>query len=109
MADERGKVYLGKDYFAACRLVAEVHLGQTADEQMCIRDRIKRRLPFVDYKKIRLNTKQQTVKIPEGCAIDLGGVAKGYTSQKLADLLELEGVTSATVSYTHLDVYKRQA
>lgn len=73
--------------------------GFSTDIQQVPEDlEIKRRLPFVDYKKIRLNTKQQTVKIPEGFAIDLGGVAKGYTSQKLADLLELEGVTSAMLS-----------
>ena len=39
-----------------------------------------------------------TVTLPEGMAVDLGGIAKGYASDRIAALLTERGVTSARVS-----------
>lgn len=39
-----------------------------------------------------------TVTLPEGMAVDLGGIAKGYASDRLAALFAQRGVTSAKVS-----------
>ena len=39
-----------------------------------------------------------TVTIPEGAGLDFGAIAKGYTSQKISDLLASYGVESAMLS-----------
>mgnify|MGYP001519761047 CR=1 FL=1 len=38
------------------------------------------------------------VTLDEGCAVDLGGIAKGYASQQVADIFRAYDVTSAVVS-----------
>ena len=53
-------------------------------------------LPFVNYKAITV--KNNTISIPKGMEIDLGGIAKGYASDKVTGLLKNNGVTSAIIS-----------
>ncbi len=53
-------------------------------------------LQFVDYRNVNVNG--NNVNIPEAYAIDLGSVAKGYTSDKLCELLKNNGVSSALVN-----------
>ena len=53
-------------------------------------------LTKVDYTKIQVE--DNTVTIPEGYAIDLGSIAKGYTGDKLIELLKENGVNSALVN-----------
>ncbi|MGL1891981.1 MAG: FAD:protein FMN transferase [Spirochaetaceae bacterium] len=53
-------------------------------------------LPMIDYKKIILD--KDTVFIPLGMSLDLGGIAKGYAADQLKLLLESNGVTSAIIN-----------
>lgn len=53
-------------------------------------------LTKVDYTKIQVE--DNTVTIPEGYAIDLGSIAKGYTGDKIMELLKDNGVNSAIIS-----------
>ncbi len=40
----------------------------------------------------------ESLAMPEGMGVDLGGIAKGYASEKVLELMAAEGVTSAIVS-----------
>lgn len=51
----------------------------------------------IDYTRIRLLEKDQ-IQIDPGMQIDLGAAAKGYLSQKLMELCQEKGVSSAIVS-----------
>ena len=52
-------------------------------------------LPLVGGGHVHMD---EAVTLDEGCAVDLGGIAKGYASQQVADILRAHGVTSAVVS-----------
>ena len=51
----------------------------------------------VDYTKIR--TDGNTVTMPEGMMIDLGGIAKGYIADRVKEYLEGRGVKHAILSF----------
>ena len=51
----------------------------------------------VDYSKILLDGNTD-LPFPDGMELDLGGIAKGYTSDRLMELFQREGVHSAIVS-----------
>lgn len=53
-------------------------------------------LKGVGYEKIQLNT--NTVFVPGNTSIDLGGIGKGYASDRASDILKENGVTSAILS-----------
>jgi len=55
-------------------------------------------LALVGADRVELDTAAATVTLGEGQAIDLGGIAKGYTSQRLMQILRDAGVSSAIVS-----------
>ena len=57
---------------------------------------IKDALRFVDYAQIEIN--ESIVQLDEGMKLDLGAVAKGYTSDKICELLRENGVTSAVIN-----------
>lgn len=50
----------------------------------------------VDWTRIDIN--DEGVLLPEGMSIDLGAIAKGYISDRIADLLQENGVESAIVN-----------
>lgn len=52
---------------------------------------------IIDYRRIELK-EDHTVVIPEPMQIDLGGIAKGYVSDKLMDLFRERGAEAAIVS-----------
>ena len=52
-------------------------------------------LPLVGSEHVHMD---DAVTLDTGCAVDLGGIAKGYASQQVADILRAHGVTSAVVS-----------
>lgn len=54
-------------------------------------------LEHVDYTKIACSD-SGGVTLPEGMELDLGGVAKGYTGDRLIELLRENGVTSALLN-----------
>ena len=53
-------------------------------------------LPLVGSEHVHMDG--SIVSLDAGCAVDLGGIAKGYASQQVADILQAHGVTSAVVS-----------
>ena len=53
-------------------------------------------LEHVNYKA--LATDSDTVTLPPEMAIDFGGIAKGFTGDRILQLLQEEGVTSAILS-----------
>lgn len=53
-------------------------------------------LPLVGSGHIRLDG--NTVTLDSGCAVDLGGIAKGYASDRVAEILTQYAVTGAAVS-----------
>lgn len=59
---------------------------------------IKARLPLVDGKKVELDRKAKTVRLPvKGMAINLGGIAKGYAVDRAAAVLAKHGFTDVVV------------
>lgn len=57
---------------------------------------LRQLLPLVDYRQIALHA-DGTALLPEGVMVDLGGVAKGYASDGIADQLRQAGVQSALI------------
>ena len=56
-------------------------------------------LPLVDYRLIQVDPEQMTVYLPRrGMSLDLGGVAKGYATEKTAALLEELGIKHALIN-----------
>lgn len=52
----------------------------------------------VDYKQIKIDKGQNTVRLTNPNAqIDLGGIAKGYIADKVAETLKAKGVTNAVI------------
>jgi thiamine biosynthesis lipoprotein len=47
--------------------------------------------PAADWRGIELRSTSHEVRIPEGSALDLGGIAKGWTAMRLADELATHG------------------
>jgi thiamine biosynthesis lipoprotein len=58
---------------------------------------ISETLTKVGASKMRYNAKTRTLALPAGMQIDFGGIAKGYTSQRLIDIMKKDGVTAAMV------------
>lgn len=59
---------------------------------------IDARLPLVNYKNVTLNRKQHTVYLQKkGMQLDLGGIAKGYITDQVKNLLQKNGVTTAII------------
>lgn len=59
-------------------------------------EQIKQALECVGYDKVDLDG--NSISIPDGTAIDLGGAGKGYTSDRIAELLKSENVNSGIIS-----------
>lgn len=57
---------------------------------------IQSALEGVGYEKIRID--ENTVSVPESTSIDLGGIGKGYASDRAAEILRENGVASAILS-----------
>lgn len=68
--------------------------GITSDDpQVPSQEEIDALLPLVGSRHIHLDGREAT--LDEGCAIDLGGIAKGYASDKAAELLTAGGADRA--------------
>lgn len=60
---------------------------------------INEKLPLVNYKDISLDEKNKSVKLnKKNMEIDLGGIAKGYAADKIAEYLKEENVESAIIN-----------
>jgi thiamine biosynthesis lipoprotein len=56
---------------------------------------IKERLPLVNYKNIVLDDGASSVMLKQkGMLLDLGGIAKGYTADRVTEVLQEAGITS---------------
>lgn len=53
-------------------------------------------LPLVGPEHLHLSG--DTATLDDGCAIDLGGIAKGYASDRVAAIFARHGITSGTIS-----------
>lgn len=60
--------------------------------------RIEELLQNVDASKIEFETTEQLLTLPEGVKIDLGGIAKGYTSGRIMEIFKEYGIQSGIVS-----------
>lgn len=58
------------------------------------------KLALVDAGKIILSEEngQTSISLPEGMEIDLGGIAKGYTSGRVMDVMKSYGIKSAVIN-----------
>lgn len=59
---------------------------------------IQNLLKNVDSQKIKINKKTNVVTLEKNMKIDLGGIAKGYTSQRIAKIYKKDGVKSGVIS-----------
>lgn len=55
-------------------------------------------LQLVDASRLQYDANTQTLMLPEGVEIDFGGIAKGYTSQRVAQIMQEYGITSAILN-----------
>ncbi len=61
-------------------------------------EEIKNRLPFINYRNVALNPKERTIFLKKkGMKIGLGGIAKGYTVDRVCALLEKNGLKNYIV------------
>lgn len=62
-------------------------------------EEIKRTLTLVDYRLVLVDEGKGTIYLArEGMAIDLGGIAKGYATDRAVEVLKAQGVTSALIN-----------
>lgn len=62
------------------------------------KNEISKLLKDVDSSKIIFDEKSGNIKLKENMKIDLGGIAKGYTSNRVMQIFKEHGVTSGLVS-----------
>lgn len=56
-------------------------------------------LPLVNYRLVEVDSTENTVYLPKsGMMLDLGGIAKGYATDKAIEVLKSKGITSALVN-----------
>lgn len=68
----------------------------TESYQIPTQEQLQSLLPSVDYSRVALDG--STAVIGQGMEVDLGSVAKGYTGDKVIELLQEAGVTSALLN-----------
>lgn len=71
------------------------HKGEYVPSQ----SEIDKVLPLVNYHLIQVDKIANTVYLPKaGMMLDLGGIAKGYTTDKAIEALKAKGITSALIN-----------
>lgn len=70
----------------------------TGSYQIPSDEEISELLESVDYTKIQYDPITKTAQLPDDMEIDLGSIAKGYTGDKLIELLRNSGVSSALIN-----------
>ena len=68
----------------------------TGDYKIPTPEKIRSLLKNVNYSDV--DTTENNVRLPLDCMIDLGAVAKGYTSDRIISLFKESGITSAVIS-----------
>ena len=69
----------------------------TARREAPAKKEIAETLTRVDASKIEYDAETGMITLPDQMSIDFGGIAKGYTSQRIADIFRSNGVTSALI------------
>lgn len=60
---------------------------------------VKKNLPLVNYRSVRIDRKQSTVFLTrKGMLLDLGGIAKGYAADLAVETLKKQGIRSGLVA-----------
>jgi FAD:protein FMN transferase len=60
---------------------------------------IRRNLPLVNYRNLSVDKKKSTVFLKEkGMLVDPGGITKGYTADKAAEILKQQGIHAGLVA-----------
>ncbi len=67
-----------------------------ADNKIPSREELDAAIKLSDISNLELNDNSVYLK-HDGCVLDLGGIAKGYASTKIAELLKSEGVESGLI------------
>jgi len=71
------------------------HKGEYVPSQVEI-DKV---LPLVNYHLVEVDTARNTIYLPKmGMMLDLGGIAKGYATDKAIEVMKAKGITSALVN-----------
>lgn len=78
--------------------LTEAWMIGTEDQRVPSLEEISDLLPLVDYKKIQLKSKDLTVQTPVDTKVDLGGIAKGFAADEVADILRASGVEGAIIN-----------
>lgn len=68
------------------------------DYHVPTRQELSQALALVDYREVSLSQDSYGASLGKGQQIDLGGIGKGFASQRVTELLREAGVTSAMVS-----------
>lgn len=68
----------------------------TGEYKIPTKDDIQSLLKIVNYSAVEAD--ESSVRLPPGYMVDLGAVAKGYTSDKIISLFKESGITSAIIS-----------
>ena len=68
------------------------------DYHVPTRQELSQALALVDYREVSLSQESCGASLGNGQQIDLGGIGKGFASQRVTELLRDAGVTSAMVS-----------
>ncbi|WXR62590.1 FAD:protein FMN transferase [Peptostreptococcaceae bacterium AGR-M142] len=69
------------------------------DARLPSKDEIEEALKYVDYKDIKIKENSNMVKLDEeNMIIDLGGIAKGYASDKIKNYLESKNIKRAIIN-----------
>lgn len=60
---------------------------------------IRQLLPLVDYRLVQVDREAKTLFLPKaGMRLDMGGIAKGYATDRAVDRLKAQGITSALIN-----------
>ena len=67
---------------------------------------IKTKLPLVDYNKININEKDNSVMlIQPGMAIDLGGIAKGFAADEVLKIYKIYNIQNGLINLGSSSIY----
>ena len=91
ISSEKGEIYrINADKEGTVSEDVNALLSRSLEEEL------EELLSHVDYKQVDLEN--STVTIPEDVRLDLGGIAKGFTSSRVMDIFRENGVTSGIIS-----------
>lgn len=61
-------------------------------------DELDKLIKNVDYRKIKFDIRTNEVELPNEVEVDFGGIAKGYTSSRVADIMRKNNIKSAILN-----------